>query len=124
MKIKLLLSFLLLLPMQASALTAQQGLQQAAEGNFNTSRNIPQVIALVVNAVLSLLAIIFIVLIVLGGFRWMTSAGNATKIETAKETITNAVIGLVVVLAAYAISEFILRALTESTSGGGGDVVS
>jgi TRAP-type C4-dicarboxylate transport system permease small subunit len=78
----------------------------------------------VVNAVLSLLAIIFIVLIVLGGFRWMTSAGNATKIETAKETITNAVIGLVVVLAAYAISEFILRALTESTSGGGGDVVS
>jgi hypothetical protein len=125
MKIKLFFTFLLLLPLQASALTAQEGLNQAASGTgLDTSRNIPQIIALVVNALLALLATIFIILIILGGFRWMTSAGNASKIDAAKQTITNAVIGLVIVMAAYAISKFILGALVDSTNGGGGEVTS
>ncbi|MBT4349636.1 hypothetical protein HOD19_02540 [bacterium] len=120
MKHKIFFTFLLLLPMQAAASAAQDGLDAAAaQAGLNTDRSVIDMIAIVINAILSLLAMIFIVLIILGGFRWMTSAGNATKVDSAKQTISNAVIGLVIVVAAYAIATFVLGAVVGSTSGGG-----
>lgn len=124
MKLKLLLSFFLLLPAHlvlADGLgDAQAGLGQAASGNFNTNRNIRDYIAILIKGALSLLGAIFIVLIVLAGFKWMTSAGNSSKIDEAKSTIVNSVIGLAVVLAAYAIVNFVLQALQDSVSNSGG----
>ena len=122
MKYKILFSFLVLLPTQALAITAaEEGLEEAAGGTgLNTSNTIPQIIAIVINTVLVLLAAIFVILIVLGGFRWMTSAGNAQKIDSAKQTISNAIIGLVIVLASYAIVRFVLGAVVDSVDGGGG----
>jgi hypothetical protein len=120
MKYKLFFTFLLLLPATAHALTAEQGLADAVENSGLGTRKIPEIIAMAIRALLALLGAIFIVLIILGGFRWMTSAGNAQKIEAAKQTLTNAIVGLVIVLAAYAITEFVLRAVYDSTGGGAG----
>ncbi|MBP9802559.1 hypothetical protein KBC40_03140 [Patescibacteria group bacterium] len=123
MKLKLFLSLLLLLPanlvMAAGLSDAQSGLQTAAGDNFDTSKNIQAYIAILIKGALSLVGIIFIVLIVLAGFKWMTSQGNSTKIDEAKSTIVNSVIGLVVVLAAYAIVTFVFDALQGVNSGGG-----
>ena len=116
MKYKLFFTFFLLLPLTAQALTAEQGLIEAGQGTgLETTRKIPQIIALIIRAILTLLGAIFIVLIILGGFRWMTSGGNAQKIEAAKQTLTNAIIGLVIVLAAYAITAFVLRSVQGAT---------
>ena len=75
------------------------------------------------------IGIIAVIFIVVGGIRYMTSAGEASKAESAKKTITYSVIGLVVVLAAFAITEFFIGALEGRAPdekvavdpGGGGD---
>ena len=48
-------------------------------------------------------AIIAFVYLVLGGIQWITSGGDKTAMESARNKITHAVVGLVVVAAAYAI---------------------
>lgn len=61
----------------------------------------------IVNAFLGLLGIIFIILIIYAGYNWMTASGNEQKLEKAKETIWRAIIGLIIVIAAYSIWVFI-----------------
>lgn len=69
----------------------------------------------IINVMLSVLGVIFFVLLIYGGFLWMTSAGNDEKVKKAKTLITDAVIGLIVILAAYAISSFVITSLVEAT---------
>jgi hypothetical protein len=66
------------------------------------------IIGTVISAVLGVLGVIFLVLTVYGGYIWMIARGDEAKAEKAKETMTNSIIGLVIVLAAYAISYFVL----------------
>lgn len=128
---KLFLSFLLLLPAQV-ALAAQQGGSQAAQqgleeaagrAGLDTSTNIQSYIGFIIKGALGILGAIFLVLIILAGFRWMTSAGNSQNIDAAKQTIVNSVIGLVIVLAAYAITSFVLTRVQGATDSGGGSIV-
>ncbi len=86
----------------------------------------PRVIVVrIINIGLSLLGMIFLGLVIYAGFIWMTSGGDTTKIEKAKNYLKNAVIGLVIILSSWAITRFILTALREATNGnGGGSAVS
>ena len=74
-------------------------------------------IANIIKTALGFLALIFIVLIIIAGFRWMTSAGNEEQTKKAMGTIKTAIIGLVIVLAAYAITYFIFTYLPFSGGG-------
>jgi len=78
------------------------------------------IISDIIKLFLSFLGVIFIILIIYAGFIWMTAAGNDEKISTAKSTMTAAIIGLAVVLAAYAITYFVIDQILESTKGGQG----
>ena len=71
-----------------------------------------QIVGTVVGAILSLLGVIFFLLIFYGGIRWMLAQGNEAEVEKAKQVIVAAVIGLVIVLSAYAITYFIGQRLT------------
>lgn len=61
----------------------------------------------IIGIILSFVGVIFLILIIYGGISWMFSAGNEQKVEKAKNIIINAVIGLVIVFAAYFITDFI-----------------
>jgi len=65
----------------------------------------------IVNIVLSIMGLIFFILFVVAGFKWMTAAGNEDAIESAKSIMTAAVIGLIITLLAWAISYFVLNSL-------------
>ncbi len=78
------------------------------------------IVARIINVALGLLGIIMVTIILYAGFQWMTSGGDAAKIEEAKMRIRNAVIGLIIILSAYALTAFIVRSLTEATGFGGG----
>lgn len=52
------------------------------------------------------------VMLVWGGFLWLTSAGNPTKISNAKDQITSAFLGLIIILASYLILKVINPELT------------
>lgn len=78
------------------------------------------VISDIIKVFLSFLGVIFIVLIIYAGFMWMTAAGAEDKITKAKTTLAAAIIGLAIILAAYAITYFAIDQIIEATKGGQG----
>jgi len=69
------------------------------------------IIAHTIKTLLGVLGVIFMVLIVWAGLQWMTAGGNEERIKKAKSLITNAVIGLIIVMAAYALTYFVISQL-------------
>ena len=80
-------------------------------GGVPTDRQLQDIIVLVINSVLGLLGVIFLVLIIYAGFLWMTAGGNEDQVGKAKGLLINAIIGVIIIVAAYAISYFVLHAL-------------
>ena len=76
-----------------------------------SSQDIKVTIQNIVRIIVGFLGIITVIIILAGGFKWMTSAGNEDKIGEAKKLISAGVVGLVVVLAAYAIANFVVNSL-------------
>ena len=64
-------------------------------------------VSLVISVALSLLGVVFLILMIYGGFIWMNSRGNDQEIQKALTIIRNSIIGLLIVIAAYAITAFI-----------------
>ena len=88
--------------------------------NINTSlglgREDPRTIAgNVINVLMGFLGIIAVIIILIGGFKWMTAGGDEAKVEEAKKLMTAGVIGLAIVLAAWGITIFVLQALLNAT---------
>lgn len=61
----------------------------------------------VINIVLSFIGVLFFILMIYAGILWMTARGNDQQIAKAKDLLINAIIGLIITLAAYAITSFI-----------------
>lgn len=70
-----------------------------------------QIISTAITALLSLLGVIFIVLIVYAGFLWMIAGSDEQKVTKSKDIIRESLIGLVIVMGAYALSYFIINVL-------------
>ncbi|MFH0956080.1 MAG: hypothetical protein V1801_02625 [Candidatus Falkowbacteria bacterium] len=69
---------------------------------------ISQIIGVVIQAALALVGTIFLVLMIHAGYNWMTARGDEEKVTKAKDTITRAIIGLIIVVGAYAIQAFVI----------------
>jgi cytochrome bd-type quinol oxidase subunit 2 len=87
---------------------------------YDSNVTIGSVVALVIKTFLGLLGVIFVFLIVLAGYNWMTAAGDEEKINKAKDTIKAAIIGLIIIVAAYSITYFVFANLPSGDSQGGG----
>ncbi|MBU0646453.1 pilin [Patescibacteria group bacterium] len=79
-------------------------------------RSLPKLIGGLINVIISVLGIVFVILIVYAGILYMTAGGEKDKVEKAKNLMIQAVIGLVIIVAAYAISSFVITQLTTITS--------
>jgi hypothetical protein len=73
------------------------------------------IIGTIINDVLIFLGVIFLILTIYGGFLWMTAGGNEETLKKAKKWLVNAVIGLIIVLAAYSITSFVISKIISST---------
>lgn len=73
------------------------------------------IVTTAIKAFLGLLGVVVLGLIVYGGFRWMNAQGNEEEITKAKDIITQAIVGLVIVMAAYAITTFVSTRLEDAT---------
>ncbi|NBS68186.1 hypothetical protein EBT31_04635 [bacterium] len=65
-------------------------------------------IGTLINIGLSLLGIVFLFLTLYAGWLWMTAAGDSKQTGKAKDILITAVVGLVILLSAYAISNFVI----------------
>ncbi len=64
---------------------------------------------LIIKSALSFLGVVFLVLMIYAGIQWMQAGGNQEKIDKAKNIIVNSIIGLAIIISAYAITYFIMR---------------
>lgn len=80
----------------------------------NNSSTLPGVIINILNAIIFVGGIVAAVFIVVGGFNYMTSAGDASKVAKAKNTIIYALIGLVVCVLAFAIVNWAIGTLNKA----------
>ena len=80
---------------------------QAYGENGAPQKNIQTVVASLVKIFLGFLGIIFVVLLIVAGFRYMTAGGDEDKVKGAVKQIRDAIIGLVIVICAYSITVFI-----------------
>ena len=85
-----------------------------AEMTYSTQtdkNSMTQIVADVIKVFLGLLGIIFVIIIVLAGYNWMTAGGNEDKVEKAKNLISRSIIGVLIIVAAYAITYWIFARL-------------
>jgi cytochrome bd-type quinol oxidase subunit 2 len=75
------------------------------------SRTPAETIGVIINTLLSLVGVGFLGLMIYGGYIWMIARGNEQEVERAKKSIEQGVTGLIIILAAYAITVFIGQAL-------------
>ena len=73
--------------------------------------DLQDVVRNVLSAIFGFIGIIAAVMIIIGGVKYSTSAGDPGKVQSAKNTIMFSIIGLIVALSAFAITNFILGAL-------------
>ncbi len=112
---KIIAALLLFMPMMASAQAGDLGINDLAGGVLGT-RDLKSTINQILSVILGFLGIIATLIILLGGFKWMTSQGNTDKVDEAKKLIGAGVVGLVIILAAYAITRFVLSSVYNATT--------
>lgn len=95
--------FLSLLATTAGAVTFEP-VKQEVKGQISTDTNIIATAFTVINWVLIATGAAAVLMLIIGGFRYITSAGNETQADAAKSTMTYAIMGLVFVLLAFVIA--------------------
>ncbi len=114
----------------AQALTADELFGGSADGDtFATTAGLGEAdlvdtIAQIIRIALGFLGVIAVVIILLGGFKWMTAGGNDEKVKEAKKLIFSGIIGLVIIISAYAIASFVIDSIISATSGSSDAAVS
>lgn len=79
--------------------------------------SLPGLVATVIQAFLSILAIIFLGLIFFGGYVWMMARGNDNEVDRARGIIRHSIIGLIITISSYAIAYFVLFWLSTNGKG-------
>lgn len=80
----------------------------------DSERELPEQVGFIINIFLGLLGLIFVILIIYGGFLYMTAAGGE-NVKKATKVIIQAVIGLIIIVSAYAITGFVVDQLVAGS---------
>lgn len=117
---------LVLMPMLAFALQAgaqgfdetQFGLDYAENIGLATTEEDPRDVAVgIIKFLLTFLGIVAVAVILYGGFIWLTAGGNDDRVSKAKKLIIAGIIGLIIVIAAFAIVTFIINLTYNAIEG-------
>lgn len=125
-KIKLILLFVLPLAIAALPLISfgaspiESGLSQISQpfgggSGLTRARSVQELIVAVINIMLFFAGIIAVLFIILGGYWYITSAGNDEQAEKGRKALTNAVIGLAIAGLAYVIVNAVVGTLQRGT---------
>lgn len=76
-----------------------------------------EIVGEIINIALGFLGIVLLGYLLYAGFLWMTAGGSEDQVKRAKTMIQQAIIGLVIIVAAFAISTFVLGSLVNATQG-------
>ncbi|MFZ2189299.1 MAG: pilin [Candidatus Magasanikiibacteriota bacterium] len=116
--VKIIIISLLFFIVSSSFVYADKyGLKETADAaSLVTAGTVPQFVGKIVGNVLSLVAIMFFILMIYAGFKWMVSRGNDEDAKKSLNTIIGAVIGLAVIFGAYTITDFIFGSIEDNST--------
>jgi cytochrome bd-type quinol oxidase subunit 2 len=97
---------------QATSFSVESIGSQIGLGNAD----LKQTVINLINLALGLMSLIAVVMIIIGGFTWLTAGGNEEKVDKAKKIISAAVIGMIIVIIAWAIVIFVARTTANVTT--------
>lgn len=95
---------------------ADKLLDVADAAKLTSPTTLPELIGNLIRTFIGLLGIIFLVLMLYAGYLWLTAQGDDDKVKHSKELLKNAVIGLIIITAAYAITAFVINAVAKSAA--------
>jgi hypothetical protein len=104
-------AFVFVLPAQAQINIGSQHAQNIGLGN----RDPKSIIVGVIQVILGFLGLLAVIIILIGGFKWMTSGGSDDKVAEARKLIVSGIIGLLIVLAAWGISLWVIGIIATQT---------
>lgn len=76
----------------------------------------PELINNIISGILGVVGAVALVMMVIGGITWMTSAGNADRVRRGRDTLLWAILGLVIIFLSYAIINFVFQGLQANPS--------
>ncbi len=89
----------------------------AAGYNPNVTPGPESIIGKVIQAVLSFVGVIFLAFMIYAGITWLTAQGDDKKVSKAKDIIEESIVGIIIVIIAYAVSSFLLNYFTPIIGG-------
>lgn len=108
--------FLVMSPVSANDTFGTSFVKNGTNGVNLGAKDPRTMAAQIINVILTLLGIVAVVIVLLGGFKWMTAGGNEEKVGEAKKLLGAGVIGLLIILAAWGITGFVLNELFKATT--------
>lgn len=114
-----LAAVLLCAGLTAGQAQAQEANLAFAQASGLSTQPLSLIVARIIRGVIGVTGIVLVVLLIYAGFRYMTAAGDPKKVEAAKSTIIQAVVGLAIILLSYAIASFVINMLARALGAGG-----
>ena len=103
--------------LDASALTLREGAEAArCDGCPSDLFGNTGVFKQITNTILYIVGIVAVIMLIVGGIKYVVSGGDSKKVTDAKNTVLYAIIGLVIAFLAFAIVNFVISALPGGTS--------
>lgn len=97
----------------ASAVTRAIGDLESSAGKAGMQEgDVVSTVGKLIGVVLSILGLIFLILIIYAGITWITKASESKEVQKARKIITDGVVGMLICLAAYALTQYIIGKLT------------
>lgn len=117
----LLVSLLVFAPLLVSNAQLNRSLpcDQATGLNCSAGTNINQLIRTIINWLLAIAFGIAVLFLIIGGFQYITSAGNEEAAEKGKGTAVNALIGIVIIVLSYVIVNVVANLVSNAGTGAG-----
>ena len=78
-------------------------------------KDLRSVIGNIIKVALGFLGVVAVVIVLIGGFKYMTAGGSDEKVGDARKYIISGIIGLAIILSAYAITTFVISQLLDAT---------
>ena len=85
----------------------------------DSKKSVPEIAGALIGVAFSVIGIVFLGLALYAGFKWMTAQGNEKDVTKARDTLINATIGIVLMVAAYAITNFMFTNVIATLMGNG-----
>lgn len=113
----------------AAPLALAQSFEMSISDGANSARGTDQaadlfgsagIFTTITNVLLFVVGAISVIMVIIGGLRYILSGGNNANVTSAKNTVLYAIIGIVVALFAYAIVNFVLSSFAPGATGSGG----